>query len=183
MLYVVGKIFLWRVCFVIVYSIHWNCPWKYEPIFSHRVQKKIPILFKQKWRCLRQHCAIIHTTTHISIKYDTSNSNYWLEHCTIHHYIFAVGVIIQVQCTSWCVILASKGLMSSWSNVIVKVDINVVPPPYGTYLLIITLNASFISFIYVFYLGPVEVIHLWKLYHWTNFKWYLCTYKIMSTLK
>ena len=64
MLYMVGKIFMWEVSFHIVYIVnelvHENMK-KVENVFSHRVQKKISIFFKQGWTSVKQHCAIIHT--------------------------------------------------------------------------------------------------------------------------
>ena len=47
------------------YSIQWISPWKYTQIrksfFSPRVQKKLSIFLKERWRYVKQHCVIMDT--------------------------------------------------------------------------------------------------------------------------
>ena len=50
------------------YSIQWIGPWKYEnrkTFFSHRVQIKMSIFLKQRRRCVKHHCVIMHTMSYI----------------------------------------------------------------------------------------------------------------------
>ena len=62
MLHMVGKIFLWGVCFAKVYNeqAHENMQNLEKTIFPPRVQKKISIILTQRWSCTKLHFVMIH---------------------------------------------------------------------------------------------------------------------------
>ena len=62
MLYMVGKIFPYKISFKLVYneSGHKNMK-KVEKLFLHRVQEKVSIILKQRWRGIKQQCVVTHT--------------------------------------------------------------------------------------------------------------------------
>ena len=64
MLYMVGKIFLSRVCFIIVYneSGHENMNKMFNKyLFLQNTETNISNVLKWGWRCMKQHSVIIHT--------------------------------------------------------------------------------------------------------------------------